>query len=461
MRCFAVSELWLRNPHNYSREVAEVGHLNIAWDRGLLVKRAIDPEKHAKLYFGEHGPWRLLLVGEQGTAELDHEHDFKNPKAVYPTWKYGESFELLEEMIQFPLGADRDACEADVPPDERPVFGQEHRVLLTELPSAQLSSTKAFLRRVTELQEDYPDCKVHIHGTYSWRVAFGLGFAAADVDPRVDAAKGKVVLPTGKVMAFERALGATQWINLMGMKVVDLKVPRNRCIYNIKSAMWAAENYEKNIRFKSRGKSEVDHSSPMAITPVGQSIHSGNVTPQPGDKIICNSCSLSNGCKYYREGAVCSVPGTDSSALAKAFQSRDSDRIIDGLGSIMAVGVSRAERALIDEEEYSEVDPEVTKMLNQLFQQGEKLAKLVNPNLRGGARVQVNVGTNGASVQSGSANQMVANILASFEARGIDRSQVTPAMIQEELAARAHPPEQITSSTTVPGTVVHAEGESA
>lgn len=453
-----MTELWLRNPLNYAREVAEVGYFKIAWDRGLLVKRVIDPVKHAKLYFGEHGAWELLLVGEQGTAHLDHEHGFANPRAVYPTWKYGESFELLEEMIQFPLGADRDACDSDVPPDEKPVFGQEHRVLLTELPSAQLSSTKAFLRRVAELQEDYPDCKVHIHGTYSWRVAFGLGFAAADVDPRVDASKGKVVLPTGKVIEFERAIGSLQWINLMGMKFTDLKVPRNRCIFNIKSAMWAAENFEKNVRFKTRGNGVVDHSSPMAITPVGHSIHSGNVKALPGDKIICNSCSLSQGCKYYREGAVCSVPGTDSSALAKAFQSRDSERIIDGLGSIMAVGVTRTERALVNEEEYDEVDPEVTKMLNQLFLQGEKLAKLVNPNLRGGARVQVNVGSNGTSVQSGTANQMVANILASFEARGINRSDVTPAMIQEELAARAHPPEQITASgATVPGTVVQSE----
>jgi len=449
-----MGECWLRNPFNYAREVAEVGHLLIAWDRGLLVKKVIDPEKHAKLFFGEHGSWRLLLVGEQGTAELDHQHGFTNPKAVYPTWKYGESFELLEEMIQFPLGQDEEACNADVPPDQKPVYGQDHRVLLTELPSAQLSSTKAFLRRITELQEDYPDCKIHIHGTYSWRVAFGLGFASADVDPRVDAAKGKVILPTGKIMPYEKAIGSLQWINLMDMSFTDLKIPRNRCMFNIKSAVWAAKHFEENIRFKSRGSGTVNHSSPMAITPVGKSFHSGNVKAQPGDKIICNSCSLAQGCKYYREGAVCSVPGTDSSALAKAFQSRDSDRIIDGLGSLMAVGVTRTERALNNEEEYDEVDPEVTKMLNQLFQQGEKLAKLVNPALRGGTRVQVNVGANGAAIQNGTPNQLVASVIASFEARGIDRKDITPAMIQEEMAARVHEPEQITASgTTISGTV--------
>lgn len=450
-----MSEAWLRNPFNYAREVAEVGHLNLAWDRGLLVKKTIDPVKHAKLFFGEHGDWRLLLVGEQGTAELDSEHDFEHPKAVYPTWKYGESFELLEEMIQFPLGEDREACEADVPPDERPVYGQDHRVLLTELPPGQLASSKAFLRRVAELQEDYPDCKLHLHGTYSWRIAFGLGFASADVDPRIDASKGKVVLPTGKIIAWERAIGSLQWVNLLGTSVTDLKVARNRCMFNIRSAVWASKHFQENVRFKSRGNEPVDHSAPMAITPVGRSIHSGNGKLQPGDKIICNSCSLAQGCKYYREGAVCSVPGTDSSALAKAFQSRDSDRIIDGLGSLMAVGVTRTERALVNEEEYDEIDPEVTKMLGQLFAQGEKLAKLVNPALRGGTRVQVNVGANGAAITNGTPNQLMASIVASFESRGIDRRDITPQMIQDELAARAHEPEQITASgATVPGTVV-------
>lgn len=63
------TEVWFRNPHDYIRELVEVGECRIAWDRGLLVKRGIDPIKHADLYYGKGTDWRILTVGNQGSAE--------------------------------------------------------------------------------------------------------------------------------------------------------------------------------------------------------------------------------------------------------------------------------------------------------------------------------------------------------------------------------------------------------
>lgn len=429
-----MTEVWFRNPKLYVRELAEVGAgaNRIAWDRGSCVKYRIDPHKFASLYFGQTD-WRILMVGEQGTTEIDSEHNLDNPVAVYPTWAYGEDhFSLLEEMITNPIGQDMEACNADVNPDVRPVFGQPHRVVITHLPDGRTSAGKNFLRQVRELQEDYPKCIIHVHGLISWRLAFGMGFGAADIEPRTDAANKRIVLPTGKIIDYARAVGAMQWINILGMSVSDLRVPRNRCIYNIKSALWAGENFDKNIRFKTRGQVEVDPDAPDHEPAQTKHTYIPLSPVSVGDKEICDTCSLSNTCKYYREGAVCSLPGTENSQLARYFRTRDSGMILEGLGRVLEIQTQRAERGLDDEQEYGEMDPEVTKQLNSVFSNGVKLAKLVDPSLTKPG-VQINVGQQGA-LASAQPAQLVAAAVSALEARGINRADITPRMLESVLA---------------------------
>ena len=261
------TEVWFRNPHNYIRELVEVRTGLVAWDRGLCVKRRIDPYRHAMLYFGAAGidDWRLLLVGNQGTAELRKGFDVNNPVGVYPTWSADvESLELLEEMMANPLGDDADACnDPTVEADERPVSGQEHRVIVNNLPNMSTGPGRALARKLQELQEDYPECTLHLHGLYSWRVSFGFGIKAVDLDPRTNAGKGRVTLPSGKEIIAERAPSCSQWITILDMRPVDLKEPRSRCIYNIKSALWAGQHYMENLKFRATGTAPVD---PNAVT---------------------------------------------------------------------------------------------------------------------------------------------------------------------------------------------------
>lgn len=436
-----MSEVWFRNPHNYIRELAEVGVGRIAWDRGLLVKRRIDPLKHAAAYFAGR-EWRLLLVGEQGTAEYTHESG-DVPVGVYPTWDASiEDLALLEEMMQYEIGEDADACnDPTLTPDQRPIFGQEHRVVVINIPNAGNAIGRALIRKLKELQEDYPGCKLHIHGLYSWRISFGLGFGASDVDPRTNAGKGKVTLPSGKEMIAEKTVSCPQWVTILGMKPVDLtREPRNRCIYNIKSALWAAENYMDNIAFASRQRGEqtpVDSTSKkVAPTEVkSKSPFTAPIVPQPNDKINCDSCSLQNNCKYYRQGSVCSVPGSEPAELAKHFKTRDADLIIDGLGTLLALQARRLDRGVSDENMYGELDPEVTKITNQLFTNGVKLAKLVDPSLNGsGPQVQVNVGQgNSAAIQASTPNQVLGSIVRELESRGIHKDDITPDMVSNLL----------------------------
>jgi hypothetical protein len=437
-----MTEVWFRNPHNYIRELAEVGHPNIVWDRGMLIKRRIDPWKHAQLYYAARKDWRILLVGDQGSALYDEPNGPKTPIAVFPTWDASaESLELLEEMMQFPIGDDADACnDPNVEIDERPVAGQPHYVVVHNLPAQRSGPARALVRKLKEMQEDYPECVLMLHGLYSWQTCFGMGFGAADVDPRTNAGKGKVTLPSGKEMIAEKTVATPQWVTMLGMKPVDLtREPRNRCIYNIKSAIWAAENFRDNIAFKTVGTAPVNPSAPVHVAATAPSPWSsqGGHAGKPGDKIRCDTCSLQNQCKYFRSGSVCSVPGSEPAKLANHFGTRDADQIIDGLGVLMQLGTRRLERGLGDEELYGELDPEVTKIINQLFNQGKDLAKLLDPTLRGGPQVQVNVGQQGAvnaALQAATPNQVVGSIVRELESRGIPRDKITPAMVGNLLA---------------------------
>lgn len=434
------TEVWFRNPVNYIRELVEERVSNIVWDRGMVTKRRIDPHRHAMLYFTAAGitDWRIMLIGEQGTAELGPHNDIDCPKAVYPTWRGDEPLQLLEEMMAQPMGEDAEACDADLPPDEKPVFGQPHRVFVTDLPAFSSGMGKKLAREMRDLQMDYPDCVLHIHGTYSWRLAFGMGFGSVDIDPRTDASKGRVTLPTGKMMIAEKTIGCPQWVTLLGMNVVELKEARNRCIYNIRSAQWAAEHFEDNLKFQSSGRNHVDPDSKQFFPATVQQRQSDmSIKPKAGDKLQCDTCSLQNTCKYFRTGAVCSVPGSEPAELARYFQTRDSDMIIDGLGTLLAAQTRRLERGMAEEDMYGELDPEVTKIINQVFTNGTKLAKLVNPQLNGGPKVQVNVGGGAAAVGAATPNQMMGAIVRELEARGVRREDITPDMIQGMLTEMA------------------------
>lgn len=439
------TEVWFRNPDNYILELIEVGESNIVWDRGYLVKKKIDAAKHAELYFGNASPHRILLVGTQGTAELRAGDTLMKPSAVYPTWAYGEDLALLEEFIEKPAGKDMVACnDRTVPGDERPVWGQEHRVVVTDLPPVSTGPGRRFLTTLKTLQEDYPECIIHVHGLYSYRGAFGMGFASADIEPRTVAQKGKVTLPSGNEVRFEVAQSNANWITVVGFKPAELSVPRVRCMFNIKSALWAGKHYDEIFNFKTtRDKTPVDITSsdedhePQTNNRV--MMKNGTVA-KDGDKVLCDTCSLQTDCKYFRTGAVCTVPDAEPNELAKMFKTRDSQLIIDGLGTLVAANTRRLERGMKEEEAFGDVNPEVTRMLGQVFDQGIKLAKLVDPALRGGAKVQVNVGAGGAAAISGAdPRQLIASAVRALELEGIPRDQITQEMIQGLLSGMANP----------------------
>lgn len=436
------TEVWVRNPHNYIRECVEGDQYLIAWDRGQLVKAKIDPIKHADLYYGKAYDWRALAIGIQGAAEYRDGDELMKPSAVYPVWEYGEDMGLLEEFMQSNIGDDAALCgDFALPGDERPVLGQEHRVVITNIPDARSGPGRSFLTKVKELQEDYPEVILHLHGLYSFRAMFSSGARSVDIDARTEASKGDVVLPMGKKIKYEMAGLYPNWVRILGFKPIDLAIPRNRCIFHMKSARWAGENWDSlgNVPIRMSHLPDDHTSSDEEFVPKTTASRLTSFAPvKEGDKFACNTCSLSDKCTHYREGAVCSVPGSEPKELALFFKSRDSNTIIEGLGILAAANARRLERGMKAEDALGDIDKNVTAVMGQVFDQGQKLAKLVDPSLRGGAKVQVNVGSAGI-IAATSPRQMVAEAFRQLEMQGIKREDITPGMIQGLLEGMSSP----------------------
>lgn len=417
-------EVWLRNPDNYIREVIEVGESNLVWDFGVLKKKSIDPHKLCMLYYGEQLPWRAIIVKSPIAYMIDAEHTEDNPVATWPVWEYGQSWESLLKLI------------------DNPAEGQEHRIIITGIPSVAEGPGRLFVRQLSELQEEHPEVILHVHALYSFRVLFGLEFKSVDFDARTHAAKDTVVLPSGKRVSQASSTQQPHWVNLMGMRPVDLKVPRNRCMFNIKSAVWAGEHYKEAIKFRTRGFTHIDPDDPFKRSPRSQSIMVKRVKASPGDKWLCDTCNLQLACKFFRSGGVCIVPESEPVELARFFKTRDADTIIDGLGTLLATQTRRLEDALQSEHDKQELHPETTKIINTLFDRGVKLAKLLDPALAAAGAPKVTT-NNLTQINAANPQELMAAIVQEFVNRGIPRESITPDMVlsimekPEDIRARA------------------------
>lgn len=427
-------EVWFRNPDNYIRECLEIGVMTLAWDRGYLVKKSLDPSRFADLYYSASMEYRMLAVGDQGTAELRRGQTLANPAAVYPTWEYGQELELLEDMLAHPAGDDPSLCgDTDKPVDERPVAGQEHRVVVIRLPPVGTGVGRKVLRQLAEMQSEYPDAILHLHGLYSWRAMFSLSIRSVDVEPRILAQKGKVTLPNGKEVTYERAAQTPQWVRVCGMAPSELAVPRNRCIYNMRSAQWAAKNFTKNVNFRVSGGGAVDPDAKVYVPEPTGRFKTTSLAATLGDKFLCDVCSLQDTCKYYREGSVCTLPDTETNKLSQMFGSRDAEDIVEALGVLLAKQVERLQRGIENEEVLEELDPEVSKAFNAVFTNGVKLAKLRDPKLSGGPLVGINLNVPRDLLEGAQPAQLTAAAVKALEEKGIERKDITPDMLQRVL----------------------------
>jgi hypothetical protein len=310
-------------------------------------------------------------------------------------------------------------------------------IVITGLPSFGTGVGKSIVRRLVEFQNDYPECCVFMDGMTSYNALFGMNFQACNIDPLNLAKNDAVMLPSGRQAKTHSFPQHSQWIHLLGFSLPDLREQGKRVRFNIKSALWAAENYQKDIAFKTRQPSQpVD---PNALVHVPEQTILSVGVGQEGDKVNCDTCSLQLSCKVYREGSVCNLPKSEGKNLAKMFGTRDADTIVDALGVLVGKQADRVQRGMAQEEILGELDPEVGKQLNSTIDNGIKLAKLIDPSRAGGAKVQVNVGQGSAAeIKLANPQVVMGQVIREIQQQtGIPASQITPDMIANQLRMMA------------------------
>jgi hypothetical protein len=462
----SMTDIWFRNPDRAMSTLAQEGVSRITWTRQHLGRLRMDGIAYVRQFY-MHTPIRpkIMLIGIQGTSEYHLFSKLHEPVAVYPTWSgKRDSLEMLMDYIEKPWGEDIYRCtDLKVPSSLRPVSGQKHRVILHNCPRSVSGPGRQFWVQMDRIQRDHPEVELFVNGSKSFAVMFGLKFAAVDEglsdagdDNRTFRLPNGVAIVLSKPDAIQKLMIHKDWVKLLGFEPHELLSNNQaRYAFRIRSARWAAKHWSNNFRWHLNSRnlapdelevSDEDYEPRNQTTSIV--LRRKQFTLREADKILCDRCRIQAGCRFYRAESICGLGPKESEMgdLEKYFESRNAGRIVDGLAHIVRLQARRLEAAMDNEasDPEGDLDPEITKMMKQVFDSGVKLAKLVDPNLAGpGTRVQVNVGTGGTEVISQSSpREMMSVIVDTLERGGIPRDQITPNMVAGVLQGMANQSQQ-------------------
>lgn len=437
------------NPFFYIDDLIERGHKHFSWLYGTAKMRSIDPVKFFKLRAGANYEWEGLSIAVEGAAEYDHTStSLDRPRAVYPSWDATDGIKSLERYCENPVGEDyRYYNNTNIPAHFRPVKFQKHRILVHDFGDTTSIYGKNFFLQFMRVVKKYPDVEFILHGSKSYRILFLPKPFGVVHNPEYFAKKGNVFLPNGHIVEGSKNLSSKHvpWLRALGWHASQLQAnARNITRFNIDSMLWAAKYFAKDAEFtykqytSERTGLDVEELAEddefieamqfdiFRNTGVGfRNLKLANT--MPGDGVVCNSCSLASRCNLFRDGAVCGVAGTDSEKLAKLMGSRDAEMLIDGLSFIAEIQAERVSADIDAERLEGKRSLDTDKRLKDLFDSGQKIAKLVDPSLNGkGVQVNVGVGIHGGAVGGGNTPQeLVSSAIRSLESRGIPREDIT------------------------------------
>lgn len=430
-------DIWFRNPRYYWEQLQDEGVRSICFDQAYCSKRRIDPLVWMRTHFGRNEQWRVLRVGSY-TAPMWTDLSGDQPAAVWPVWSaVSDTWNGLEKLADSPISERPEQMLLDR--INRPVPGQDHVIVVTDLPNAQELAGKQFFRDLSEFQEEHMDCTLYLHGLYSFATLFGLEFQMGDHESREWAANKIVALPGGgKLMDISKMRETPFWADLMGFKVRELETsPDARCRFNIRSAVWAATYFKRYTKFGFGQRGAANDPEIHKKILESKSIYTRRLVARPGDRVVCDDCSLWLACKYYREGDVCIVGGTSTKKIADLFGTRSTENITTGLTKLMALQLDRVdaarehEDATIDEDG---LDPNLTKLIDSIFKNGLELLAITDPAFRKGAAGKVQLNISGQTVQvdeEDAKKQLVQDAVKAIEASGTARKDITAAMVQD------------------------------
>jgi hypothetical protein len=441
------TEVWLRNTFNEAGIAISEGVDKYAWSRTApaLKFKSVHAVMRENFLGSPISPTYMVVTTPASTA---YTFASLQPFAFWPTWHVNDGLPALEKLLASPME------------------GQPHRVLLAGL-HIRTPEDRKYTLDVRALCAQYPDAIAHLTSGHSrsYELLFGYDWPAIDVEfNRYD---DHVILPHGMILRkeeFGRAWYWQDWIELLGFKIKQITDPEassERFRFNVRSLMWAADNYhsedrirrkysptrkivmEKDLRARLAGRTQAPGQTQWRKAKAVAS-RSLPILDEPvnGDYSHCDHCSLRSTCNLARAGMVCALKGSEMGDLSKHFGTRNADSIIDGLGKLLVMQADRAEDSLAQERmSGDDPNPEVTRQLNAVFKNGTLLAKLIDPNLNGkGTTINNNTLNVNGGATSNSPRSMLAEVVKQLELAGIPRNEITPDMIKTMLTQGADRP---------------------
>lgn len=441
-------ETYYRNAHKYINVLQEYGIKSYAWSYGEHMRERMDSIQWASMQGGPDDEWRAMIVAIEGALAYDQRsEDWLDPVAVYPVWNTSMPISALEAYCATPVTENpkimlsKETFKGDYPGLFVPKPGQAHKVVIFAPPDIRSEVGRLQFKMMREVRDKYPDVEWIVWNTASFRIIFSGMFQGAGFDAFIKPKGHLLITPPGKVIQHSDRAVWKMWFEFMGYDFEEVwETLEGRIAYCIDSFNWASRHFERTTRFRLRVINGVDINTPDAEAldreySEGGWFRAGAMGDRvmaPGDGILCDDCSVAPSCKVYREGAVCGVPSADGAELAKLFGSRDSDKIIDGLTEIVKIQSERVAADVNEEDARGERYMETDKRMKDLFDAGQKLAKLIDPSLNGkGTTVNVGlIGANGQPVVGTSTPQeVVGKAVRALEAAGIPRDEITNELI--------------------------------
>lgn len=462
-------EIWLLDPGPFIDIAFDMGFCNFVFrsqyhESGSVKQdftKFIDVFSRGRAWKAIWMPWpgnfSVLFTSVKGWAA---------PAAVWPVW--GAKEHKLEEMRRLfdeppepgiVLGVFGTKSRSDAYP-VAVVEGQPHRVLLrgASKDNDDWGIVATFAQR---LQETNPIATLHFHGQKSVGRTIGIAAKSFDHPVRIGWNDGTpmILLPNGMIWYTNRKPTKFQhdWLRVVGVDTKELlklkvraEISRETYRINLLSLRWAFLNWHRAWDFRRIEADQEDIETaemdwePKSL-PVRMRKTKGEIMEL--DRWLCNTCSLQFRCPYSREGAVCIVPDSEPVELAHYFQTRNSAQIVQALGLILGAQAKRAEHGIrVEIDRADELDdkgnrklglsPEVTRILNSIFDRGVQLAKLVDPLLAARLAPRTNIlnlnmgdgPTQGLTAPT--PQELMAGVEAELIARGINLEDATPEEIE-------------------------------
>ncbi|ANA85873.1 hypothetical protein SEA_EXIGUO_9 [Gordonia phage Exiguo] len=448
-------DLWWQNPFKYYEHLKDSGESQVLFDHSLLHKYKVNPREFMLQHFRGMS-WRCYIVNEDCATLIDSTCGPEQTLGSWAVWD-AQKHDLgeLKELMEVPW-KDRPISEhADW--YEIPHPAQQHRVFIKNMISGKQDELwKKRRQRLTKIQRLYPECEMFIKPKhFGMGLAFGAGFSASCLDPYQFRwiERGKIVLPNGRNVHLERVDEFAREIEHLGFDPYEVRYDQDvGLLYCIAAIRYAAHhwddptgpfyrknNYLDGPDFKNPDMYAQMPSYDRVVRPLDKI--------KPTDQILCDSCSLWRLCPAYRAEEVCGLPSSETSRLAKLALSRNADDVVEMLASVLSKQAERAENAIDEEEATGKANPQVDKMLNNVFKNGTTLAKLRNPAL-GRPAVQVNIGAaaqQAQAVEAADPRALAMTVITDLEQRGVPREEITQEMIEAHMQEH-YAPKQIESS---------------